>query len=108
MSQAIITKYHGPTNFRGSRYSAECERGKIFVGAEDALNPEQNHIAAAEALVARFLKEDKARYGSNESTPWSRPRAVGGLPSGDYAHVFLPANARATGGNAAKHLLRSS
>ena len=89
MSQAIITKYHGPTNFRGSRYSAECERGKISVGAEDALNTEQNHVAAADALVARFLKEDKARYGSTELNPWSRPRAVGGLPSGSFAHVFL-------------------
>lgn len=87
--QAILTKYHSPTNFKGSRYSAECERGKIFVHADDALNPEDNHKSACDALVARFIKEDAERYGTNPN-PWAKARVMGCLPSGDYAHVYLP------------------
>ena len=85
--QAIVTRYHGPTNFKGSRYSAKCSRGRIMVSADYALNSEGNHKAAAAALVARFVKEDAERYGSREN-PWARPLITGELPDGSSVHVF--------------------
>jgi len=87
--QAIETKYLCPTNFKGSRIKATCARGSITVHCNDALNAEENHIAAADALIARFLKEDATRYAqAPEKNPWAAPRIVGQLESGNYAHIF--------------------
>ena len=85
--QAIETKYIGPTNYRGSRIKASCERGSIIVSYDDALNSEDAHIAAADALVAKFVKEDEARYGTNKN-PWSAKRIMGGLKKTNV-HVFV-------------------
>ena len=93
MSQAIITKFIGPTNTKGSRYKASCDRGSIIVESDHALNSEQNHVAAAQALVNRFLKQDAERYGTHVN-PWSQPRVHGGLPSGELAHVFTDSDCR--------------
>lgn len=84
--QAIITKYLPPTNFRGSRIKASCERGSITVEYDHSKGCEGAHIAAVDALVSKFVEEDKERYGS-ESNPWARPRVVGGLPGSGYVHV---------------------
>lgn len=86
--QAILTKYLCPTNSKGSRIKAVCERGSITVSMNYELSGDACHVAAVDALVAKFIEEDKARYGSGKN-PWSAPRVVGQLPSGDYAHVFL-------------------
>ena len=48
--QAIETKYIPASNYRGSRIKATCERGSITVSYDDALNGEEAHIAAAQAL----------------------------------------------------------
>ena len=48
--QAIRTKFHGPTNSKGSRVSAKCEAKTIYVSWDHSLNSEQNHKAAAEKL----------------------------------------------------------
>lgn len=87
--QAIITKFIPATNFKGSRIKASCERGSITIDYPHEFSGDDCHIAAVDALVAKFVKEDKARYGTNRN-PWSTPRAVGQLPNGDYAHVFIP------------------
>ena len=90
--QAIITKFHGPTNVRGSRYSATCERGRIIVSADHSLTSDENHLAACAALVAKFVKEDNCdgRYNTPpESNPWNKPRAFGTLPDGTGAHVYI-------------------
>lgn len=52
--QAIRTKYHGPTNTKGSRISAQCEAGRIYVSYDYALNIEDNHKAACDALVKKL------------------------------------------------------
>ena len=52
--QAIITKFHGPTNVRGSRVSATAEAGKITLSWDHALNSDDNHKAAAEAFARKF------------------------------------------------------
>lgn len=54
MRQAIVTKYLGPTNHRGSRVKATAQAGSITVSWDHALSVEDNHKAAARALVTRW------------------------------------------------------
>ena len=54
----IITKYLGPTNYKGSRVKASHRRDSdrtfsITVPWDDALNSAENHLAAARALVGK-------------------------------------------------------
>lgn len=87
--QAIRTKYHGPTNYRGSRYSASAERGRISVPCDHSKNVDENHKAAALALVHRFADEDAKKYATKKDlNPWLRPFVSGTLPDGSQAHVF--------------------
>lgn len=86
--QAIVTKYLPATNFKGSRIKAYCERGSIIISYPDDLSGDACHIAAADALVAKFVKEDEKRYGTNQN-PWARKRVCGGLPDGTTAHVYI-------------------
>lgn len=73
MYQAIITKYIGPTNTKGSRIKARSESGHtLIVHYDDALNTEQNHRAAAMALAAKL--------------DWKGTYHGGGIPDG-YAFV---------------------
>lgn len=59
---AIVTTYIGPTNFRGSRVKATApdtahdgQRAfSVTLSWDDALNPEQNHDAAASALALKY------------------------------------------------------
>lgn len=71
--QAIATKYIGPTNFRGSRVKASAEAGSVTVSWDHALSIEENHRAAAMALVAK--------YG------WAGNWAGGVLPDGRHVYV---------------------
>ena len=49
--KTIETKYHGPTNFRGSRISAtDCGDHTIYISYDNALNSDDAHKAAAIAL----------------------------------------------------------
>ena len=85
--QAIVTKYLPATNTRGSRIKAYCERGAVTISYPYELTIEAAHIAAADALIARFVKEDAARYGT-VANPWSRARVCGQMPNHDFAHIF--------------------
>ena len=70
MLQAIVTKYHGPTNYKGSRISARADAGRIVRPYDHALTLEENHAQAALDLM--------------EEKGWMRPgrRLLGGgLPS---------------------------
>lgn len=82
--QAIQTKYHGPTNTRGSRITAKCAAGSLTLGYDHSLNPDGNHKAAAEALCRKLGWVPKP--GENRYTPMTS----GQLSDGSYAHVFLP------------------
>ena len=87
--QAILTKFLSATNFRGARIKGTCERGSItIIYPHEAQMGDDAHVLAADALIAKFVKEDEKRYGTNKN-PWSFPRVCGQLPSGDYAHVFI-------------------
>lgn len=86
--QAITTKYIGATNTKGSRIKAECERGSITIGYPSELSGDAVHVAAAQALVDKFIKEDAASYGTHKN-PWSLPRVMGTTKGGIGVHVFL-------------------
>jgi len=76
--QAIETKYHGPTNSRGSRVSVVTGSGiRRSYGWDDGLNPEDNHVAAAVKL-AKELGWIKHEH-----------ELVTGGSRGGYVHVIL-------------------
>jgi len=85
--QAIQTKYLPATNFKPSRIKAECSRGSIIVSKDYGLTDEQEHVAAAQALVNKFAEEDKIKYGT-EKNPLLRQRFCGCLKNNTYVHVF--------------------
>lgn len=78
--QAIQTKFLPCTNFRGSRVKAWCEAGSIVLSWSHALNVDENHAKAANALA--------------EARGWTGPAygtLVGGslpAPCHGYAFVF--------------------
>lgn len=95
MAVAIVTKYHGPTNYRGSRITAsvparldELTRGdrdpsneldrpshwRLTIPYRYDLSPEDGHRAAAQALADRL--------------GWVGTLAGGALADG-YAFVFV-------------------
>ena len=88
--QAIITKYLPPGNVRGARIKASCDRGSVTIDWPYE-GPEESHVAAAQALVDKFIEEDADEYGTHVN-PWSCPRACGSIPSGEYVHVFVLSN----------------
>ena len=52
---AILTKFIGPTNYRGARVKAWTTSGhKLTVGWDHALGVEENHDAAAVALCRKM------------------------------------------------------
>jgi hypothetical protein len=80
--QAIVTKFLGPTNHRGSRVKAWCEAGSVTVSWDHAKDVGGNHDAAAEALIRKL----------GWDAPCYRGRWVGGgLPNTTgNAYVFCP------------------
>jgi hypothetical protein len=79
--QAIRTRYHGATNTKQSRITASCQAGRVTVNYDHALNLDQNHRAACEALRARL--------------EWVAPHhspMVGGVFAGDTYWVFADSN----------------
>ena len=75
---AILTKYLGPTNYRGSRIKATTCSGSLTTGWNHALNPSENHLAAARALADRLA--------------WDGQLVGGTLPDDTghcYVRVFL-------------------
>jgi hypothetical protein len=54
MRQAILTKFHGPTEIRGARLTARSEAGSVYVAYDYGLSDTDNHIHAAKALCAKL------------------------------------------------------
>lgn len=82
--QAILTKYLGATDTKGSRVKAICAAGSVTRAWDSALSVEDNHRAAACALVHELDWTVKSGYEGQ----W-----VGGcLPNGDYAYCLVVAN----------------
>ena len=80
--QAIQTKFIPCTNFRPSRVKARAEAGSISLEWDHALNVDENHEKAANALCAKLGWNT---YG----------KLIGGnLPGGGYSFVFQKAQKR--------------
>jgi hypothetical protein len=79
MLQAIVTKYHGPTNVRGSRISARADAGRVIVSWDYGLNVGENHAAAARALIERL----------GWTTDKGYPPLHGGALPGDAGYCFV-------------------
>ena len=62
--QAITTRYHGPTNCRGSRISARAQAGRLSLPYDHALTLDGNHEAAAAALAGKFNWLDRCKLVS--------------------------------------------
>lgn len=80
--QAIITKYHGAANVNGSRISATCYGGRVTIGYDSALNSEENHTKAAQALAAKmkWTPDNKKMFANT----WYR----GAMP-GESGYCFV-------------------
>lgn len=72
--KAIFTKYHGPTNFKGSRISASDSDGnRVVISYPYELSGEDVHRKAAQALC------DKMNWTGN---------LIGGAVRNGYVFVF--------------------
>lgn len=72
--QAIVTKYLPATNTKPSRIKATSSAGSVTVSYSYDLDTEGCHRQAAQALC--------------EKLGWAGQYVTGGLPNGDYVHVF--------------------
>lgn len=52
--QTVETKFLGPTDSRGSRVKAKAEAGSVTLSWDHALGLEENHDAAARALIVKL------------------------------------------------------
>jgi hypothetical protein len=53
--KSIITKYHGPTDFKGSRISASDGDGnRVFISYPSELRSEEAHANAVKALCKKM------------------------------------------------------
>ena len=71
MRQAIVTKFYGPTNTRGSKIKAMACAGSVYVAYDHAMSIEENHVHAAMKLAHKF-----GWYGPKFDGNW----IAGGLP----------------------------
>lgn len=73
--QAIVTKYHGPTNTRGSRIIARADAGFVTLEYDPAQSIDTNHLNAAIKLCNKFK--------------WNHTKLiVGYMPNGGRVFVF--------------------
>lgn len=63
--QAIVTKYIGPSNVKGSRCKASAAAGSVTLHWNSALNSEDNHAWAAKTLALKFGWKGNWYQGGN-------------------------------------------
>lgn len=74
--QAIVTRFLGPTNTRGSRVKATCSARSLTVDWDHSLTLGENHAAAAYALAQKL--------------GWGGDWAMGAMPDkARDAYVFV-------------------
>lgn len=74
--QAIVTKYLGPTDHRGSRIKAKSISFSVTLGWDCTLNDGENHQRAARALM--------------EKMGWNWSLLSSWLPDSAMAHLAIP------------------
>ena len=84
MMNAIVVKYLGPTNRRGSRMKATDGILTATINYDDALNASKNAENAARSLIQkRGWFPNSPRQPNLYGAFW----AMGVLPNGDYVYV---------------------
>lgn len=63
--QAIITKYHGPSNTQPARIIAKCWLGRVVHNWNCELGLMGNHTAAAAKLIIK-LNNDRKKAGHDD------------------------------------------
>lgn len=91
---AILTKYLGPTNSRGSRYKAMRGDGRpgdpsLTMVADDARSSEENHTLAAFALAQKMGWSGRW-VGGGTSTGWAFVRVEGAAGPDSYNPADYP------------------
>lgn len=76
--QTITTKFLPCTNYKPPRVKAFCDRGEITISWEHTLNSSENHANAVEALIAKFVEEDRKKYGTESGHGWDSGNWIGG------------------------------
>lgn len=86
--QAIQTKYMRVTGSKGARIKAECERGSLTISWDYALNADENHVKARQAMCEKFAEEDNKLYGTPlMHSSWLKQWHTGTLKDGSFVHV---------------------
>jgi hypothetical protein len=90
IKQAILTKYLSPTNSRGARIKASCERGSITIPYPYEINwNSDTHIYAAKQLIQKFCMEDlEERSIPVDNNPWGFGFVTGQIADGSFVHVL--------------------
>ena len=84
----IVTKYIRPYLCRGARITAKCEILRVTLPWDYAMNPQENHEAAAAELLKCIDDRNATKYGPGVSRMGALPRVCGQTKSGEYVHVF--------------------
>ena len=64
----ISTKYHGPSNTKGSRFTASYDGKRITKSYDYAIDAHENHEAAALAFIEKHFPEYTIRaYGATDN-----------------------------------------
>lgn len=85
--QAILTRYHFPTNTKGARISAQYAGGRRYYSYDHGLNISQNHAEACARLVTD-LGWDTTYSDTIMGTVDARWYG-GTIPSGDMVWVSV-------------------
>ncbi len=88
--QAIVTKYLGPTNTRGSRIVARCDAGSVSFPYPHELSGEECHAAAALALCRKL--------GWTRTNNYKGRLVCGSAPQKGSPHAYVFVFTRTTGG----------
>ncbi len=54
----IVTRYLGPTDYKGSRISAVCGEYRVILSYDSALKQIDNHIVAAKKVFEKYSDYD--------------------------------------------------
>lgn len=85
---AIVSKYAGPTNSRGSRITVKSQRSRRSYPYPYELSGANCHKWAVNQYLSEILNEDRKEYGEL-ATGWGTLAdfSVGQLQSGEYVFV---------------------
>jgi len=82
---AILTRYQGATNYRGSRIIVKSQRSRKSYPYPHELTGADCHLWAVDQYLRDMLAQDRKEYGEH-AAGWGTLAdfTVGQLPSGEY------------------------